>query len=179
MKKQSIPNYEGRYSATDDGRIYSHLTNRFLKQQKTHRGYMSVHLFKNGVSSRKRVHRLVAKAFISNPNEKEQINHIDGNKENNRVENLEWCTRSENAKDAYENGLMDKTKKWASKMGKLWGGKYSHLAAKVNRKLSRYDVNEIRERYKNGDTQIDIAKDYDVSNTVISLLLRGKTYKDI
>lgn len=72
---------------------------------------MYVSLNKNGKSFNKRLHILVAKAFISNPNNYLQVNHIDGNKENNNLENLEWCTSSYNVRDMYRrNGKYDKDK---------------------------------------------------------------------
>lgn len=64
-------------------------------------GYVYVNINKNSKSYNKRVHILVAKAFIPNPNNYKQINHIDGNKENNYVDNLEWCDASYNIKDMY------------------------------------------------------------------------------
>ena len=74
------------YSVTDDGRIYSNKTQRFLKQFPNHKGYLQVCLTIDGKKKTKRVHRLVAESFIPNPTNKPQINHIDGNKQNNRVE---------------------------------------------------------------------------------------------
>lgn len=75
-----------------------------LKQTKR-RGYLEVGLNKNATGKIYGVHRLVALAFIPNPNNKPQVNHIDGNKINNHADNLEWATRSENVQHAYDNGL--------------------------------------------------------------------------
>ena len=75
----------------------------------THRGsdgYEKVVLYNDGVGVHKRVHRLVAETFIPNPDNKLQVNHIDGDKYNNAVENLEWVTRSENMTHAYRTGLV-------------------------------------------------------------------------
>ena len=68
-------------------------------------GYHKVDLYSNGKRTSVRVHRLVAEAFIPNPNELPQINHIDGNKENNNVKNLEWVNNSQNMIHAYRTGL--------------------------------------------------------------------------
>ena len=70
------------------------------------RGYREVILVNNNKRYYKLVHRLVAEIFISNPENKLQINHIDGNKLNNKVDNLEWCTPNENMKHAYKIGLQ-------------------------------------------------------------------------
>lgn len=71
---------------------------KYLKPQLTERGYLAVILYNNKTKKRKRfrVHRLVAKAFIPNTDNKPQVNHKDMNKKNNHVENLEWCTNQEN-----------------------------------------------------------------------------------
>ena len=71
-------------------------------------GYVYVRIGVNGKEKQLRLNRLVAFAFIPNPENKEQVNHLNGIKNDNRVENLEWATRSENAKHAYKMGLLDK-----------------------------------------------------------------------
>lgn len=87
-----INGYE-RYTVDERGRIYSSISDRYLKPNITKLGYCSVELFeKNGKSKRLLVHRLVAAAFIPNPNNYTEINHKDENPLNNCVDNLEWCT---------------------------------------------------------------------------------------
>lgn len=78
-----------------------------------------VNLYENKKRSKKLVHRLVAQEFLENPTEKEQVNHIDGNKSNNYLSNLEWVTRSENVKHAYLIGLKKPTKKVRAAAQKL------------------------------------------------------------
>jgi hypothetical protein len=78
---------------------------KVLTQCNDGRGYMIVVLSKNGIHKSIRVHRLVADAFLPNPESKTEVNHIDGNKANNRVSNLEWATRNENMSHAFTTGL--------------------------------------------------------------------------
>lgn len=84
------------YAVTDDGQVWSFYTNKFLKQKIDKYGYACVSLSKDGKSLSRTVHRLVAKAFIPNPENKPTVNHKDENKLNNCVDNLEWMTVSEN-----------------------------------------------------------------------------------
>lgn len=88
-----------------DGSIINPLTKRNLKHQKNRYGYHCVHLHNKTFNKMLTVHRLVARAFIPNPDNKPQVNHINGDKADNRVGNLEWCTPSENTKHAYRTGL--------------------------------------------------------------------------
>lgn len=77
--------------------------NRSVRDRK---GYPSVDLYKDGNRSTRRIHRLVAEAFISNPDNKPEVNHKDGNKHNNNYSNLEWATKKENCEHAWANGLV-------------------------------------------------------------------------
>lgn len=93
------------YSITKTGKVWSHINNRFLKPF-DNSGYLRIR-FKIEWYPHKSflIHRLVATAFIPNPENKPQINHIDGNKLNNNVSNLEWATSKENNKHSYDTGL--------------------------------------------------------------------------
>ena len=93
-----INGYEGLYSISNFGRVLSHHwgKSRILKQRVSPRGYSQVNLTKNSKLTTFRVHGLVAKHFLRNPNGLTEINHKDENKSNNRADNLEWCTRSHN-----------------------------------------------------------------------------------
>ena len=94
------------YFIDEEGNVYSKRKFNLLtklKQSKTgYKGYVKVRINKKDYF----VHRLVAIAYLNNPQKKDTVNHIDGNKENNHVSNLEWCTRSENCKHAYDTGLQ-------------------------------------------------------------------------
>lgn len=98
-----IPNTH--YSISSEGRVRNDETNKMKSIDATSDGYNKVDLYSNGNRTSVRVHRLVAEAFIPNPNELPQINHIDGNKENNNVKNLEWVNNSQNMIHAYRTGL--------------------------------------------------------------------------
>jgi hypothetical protein len=82
------------------------------------KGYQRITLHKNKILSNHRVHRLVGQAFIPNPDNKPQINHLNGIKTCNEVSNLEWATVSENRQHAYDTGLQVANKPWLGKFGK-------------------------------------------------------------
>ena len=108
--------FEGQYSVTRDGKVYSHKRNRFLTPMNL-KGYKTVK-FRDSNNKQKAtnqlIHRLVAKAYIPNPNNKLEINHKNSIRDDNRVENLEWATRSENNQHAwtYGNKVFKKTQKY-------------------------------------------------------------------
>lgn len=117
-KWKDVVGYEGKYEVSDKGNIRS--VKRTITRSNGHKywikstilrtsihcsGYEIVTLYNNCKSETKRVHRLVAEAFHSNKDNKKCVNHKDGNKINNKLENLEWVTHSENLNHAYENKL--------------------------------------------------------------------------
>lgn len=104
----SVIGYEGLYSVSNDGHVVSVKRNKLLKQNKHRRvnGYYIVRLSKFGKAKQFLVHRLVATAFIPNPNNKPEVNHIDRNKLNNISDNLEWVTHQENIK--HSTGIINR-----------------------------------------------------------------------
>lgn len=105
-----ITGYEGKYSVSSDGQVFSHHTNKYLKPAK-HKDvrYFYVSLWSGGFGSSFYVHRLVALTWISNPKNLPEVNHKDGNIWNNKVSNLEWVTSSENSIHAVLLGLRTYT----------------------------------------------------------------------
>lgn len=97
MKQIIVDNQLTNYSITEDGKCYNNKTNKFLKGQISNSGYLNYNLtLPNGNKKRFYAHRLVAQFFIPNPENKKEVNHKDLNKLNNKIENLEWVTASEN-----------------------------------------------------------------------------------
>ena len=127
-----IKNYEGLYQVSDFGRVKSLKSNKekILKPFARPNGYLGVTLSKKGKSITKSIHRIVAETFISNQNKLLQVNHKDGNKQNNNVNNLEWCTAQENIKHSWKNGLSRVTE-----------GMREHCKV-YNKKVMQYDKNE-------------------------------------
>nr|DAV04592.1 MAG TPA: homing endonuclease [Caudoviricetes sp.] len=144
-------------------------TNKILKLRISKPGYYIMVIYPNGRHDKckcLKIHRLVAQAFIPNPNGYPVINHIDGNKLNNNAKNLEWCTYSYNTKHAYDNGLINAES--------ISGCNNS------NSKLSEEDVKWIREHYKPFDKEFGataLGKKFNMNNCNISRLARGLRYK--
>lgn len=124
---KDIKGYEGLYQVSNLGRVRSLNKNtitynrwgkfertvkgRILRINQNKLGYCYINLYKEHRCSKFKVHRLVANAFIPSQKDKLEVNHIDGNKTNNKINNLEWCNRSENMKHAIKNGLSKGRKK--------------------------------------------------------------------
>lgn len=101
-----IDGFEGLYSITSAGRVYSHRAKKYLKPRDNGKGYKKVRLMANGKDIQRPIYRLVAEAFLPNKHDRKEINHKDGIKDNDHLNNLEWSTRSENVKHAFKNGLV-------------------------------------------------------------------------
>lgn len=95
LRMSMLKDFEG-YIIYSNGEIYSEKTKRYLKQKTDKFGYKAVTLYKDGKGKTIRVHRLVAEAFLPNPNNYNYVNHKDESRDNNNVDNLEWCTHEYN-----------------------------------------------------------------------------------
>ena len=166
-KALPIKDFPGYY-ITDTGDVYSRVAHnkwriKKLNFEKLKKGYFRVGLWKNNNNYHKQVHRLVAEAFISNPDNKPQVNHKNGIKTDNRVENLEWATNSENQLHSFrvlgrKSWLLNKT------------GKYNHFSKKI---LQIKDGKIIAEF----DAIMDAERMTGINNAQISACCRHKKYR--
>lgn len=174
---KEIKGYEGRYIVSNMGKVrskdYTHIHDhgktQFFKGKElaaglSNTGYKRVELNMNGKGKKFSIHRLVAINFIPNPLNKPQVNHIDGNKLNNNVNNLEWVTQSENTLKAYKNGQVP-----------LPIGEDSHDSI-----LTEKQVIRIRHLLKNTSlSQYKIASLFDVSRSCINSIKHRYTWKHL
>lgn len=163
---KDIPGYEGKYQVSTQGNIYSSRYNRYRKLRQDRHGYVFVALNKEGGQHFFLVHRLVAGAFIPNPDGKTEVNHIDGDKKNNRIENLEWVTHDENVQHSFEIGLRNKKEIKEPKQS----------SSKLTKELAQ----QIRCEYKRnvrGRGYKALAKKYHVSTPSIKDVVHNITWK--
>ena len=159
-----IPEIKDYYTITSDGLIYSDNSGLTKTRNRAGTNYQIINLSKLDGSKRTfRVHRLVMMAFnpVENMDELE-VNHIDGNKKNNKLENLEWCTASENQIHAFKTGL-----------NKSRRGEESNFS-----KLTNDDVKKVFELREKGFLQREIAEIVGCTKSNISCILRGKSWKE-
>lgn len=149
-----------------------------LKPAKDKKGYLRVGLCIDGKLTTKKVHRLVAEAFIPNPHNKPQVNHINGIKHDNRVENLEWVTNKENYCHAFENGLSFKVDDFFK--AKCINKYIKKGTEKSNALLTEKQVLEIRMKFNPKIyTRKMLAKEYNVTESCIKDILLRKSWKHI
>ena len=158
--------YENKYQVSNFARVRSLHRGKvkIIKPDIIHTGYLRVTLYKDGKTKSHYVHVLVAKAFIPNPENKSDVNHINGIKADNRVENLEWTTRSENIRHAFDMGLR-KT------------GCEHHMA-----KFTADQVHEIRANCVPGDPELGFkafARKFNVTPKIIENAYNYISYKDV
>lgn len=135
-----------KYTLYEDGRVFSDYVGRFLKPCVNGRGYLQYGLRVDGVHTNFRVHRLVAENFLE-AGEYTEVNHKDGDKFNNHVSNLEWCSRTHNIQHAYDMDLRKKPE--GSKNGRAW--------------ISEEVVHEICQRILEGKKTAEIAREFCVN----------------
>ena len=125
---KDVEGYEGIYKISDTG-ILMNQFGKVLKPGDNGHGYASIYLWKNRKKKKHYIHRLVAEAFIPNPEQKPYINHIDNNPRNNHVKNLEWCTPKENVDWMQVQGRNRRTKEWLDNLHKSQEPTYKPVKA--------------------------------------------------
>ena len=162
---KDIPGWEGKYRVLDTGAVeYIPMWGgdwRPVKTYLTNSGYRNARLLRKNTSTHRYVHRLVAQAFVENPNGLKEVNHLDGNKANNAASNLAWVSRRDNVRHAVVSGLMR-------------SGERHH-----NSKLNWASVIEIRRLHcVEGMSQDRIALLFGVSPACVQCIVEYRTWRD-
>lgn len=179
---RDIEGYEGRYQVSSQGRIKRsasvtsgrwgtmHLSELVMKATPDDEGYLSVGLTKGRKQIFYRVHRLVAQAFIANPDNKPFVNHVDGVKYHNEATNLEWCTNSENMLHALNHGLF--------KPDRTHLASISHLGtAKTSKRVKCVQTGQVFDSQLAADRELGL-KDGSVSNARLhNRAINGMTFE--
>lgn len=157
---RDIKGYEGLYAVTSCGKVYSYKSKRFLNPYLNTNGYYYVSLMKDNVKRQFRIHRLVAEAFIPNPNNLETVDHIDNCKEHNYVGNLQWLTREDNTSKAISkpirclqnNKIYPSQKAAAQELG-LDQGSISKVVRGLMKKTKNYSFEYVTEGENNNEKE--------------------------
>jgi hypothetical protein len=163
---KSVEGYEDLYEVSNFGNMRRIGKNVYLKPNNTGKGYSKISLSRKSKIKQVTIHRLVAKNFIPNPDNKPQVNHIDGDKTNNHVDNLEWVSNQENRTHAVENGLH----------------KVTFGEQRYNSILTDDDVRFIKANYQQGRGNMNsnyFAKKYGVHKQTILNIMNGKKWTHI
>jgi len=155
---KQVKGYENNYVCSSNGEVKNIKRNKLLKPNKSSI-YYCVDLCKNGEIKRHFIHRIVAMAFHENPQNKPQVNHINGNKLDNSVNNLEWVTRSENQLHSIRIGLR-------------------HTRGEKNSQ-SKLNRNTVLEIYNSNETLSELSLKYNVSKSTICDIKRGYSWTHI
>ena len=163
---RDVEGYKGKYQVSNKGRLKSFHDNnvKILNYSFDKTGYTRITLTLKEVRKYFALHRLIATAFIPNPENKPFVNHIDGNKRNNCLENLEWVTPKENSQHAYKHGLIKKG------------------CENPCSKLTAEQVKFIRQNYKARDKNFGasaLGRKFNVNHSVICDVVHRKTYLDV
>ena len=157
---RDIRGFESYYAVNESGEVWSLRYGRKLSPRDNGTGYFHVHFCIKRRHSMRYVHRIVAEAFIDNPSSRKEVNHKNGLRGDNRVENLEWVTREENMQHARKSG------RWVPGGGR-------------KRKLGAETIPLIRKRYADGETQEALGKGFGVSQVTISKIIRREFWAEI
>lgn len=158
---KSIPGFSN-YSISNTGLVKNNQTNRLKKTTVDNYGYLMFGITKNYKQKAFRIHRLLAQLFIENPKNQSVINHKDGNKLNNSLNNLEWCTYKHNNIHAFNTGLN-------MHIGE------NNTASKITEK----DALEIIKELNFGLRIIDVSKKLNISYNIVKNIKNGKNWKRV